>query len=54
MQNAFDAGEGGDDFRAKKAVRIADYANLHRPKLKRSDQRLLVFATSDLMTGLII
>ena len=54
MQNVFDTSEGGEDFRAKKAVRIADDTNLHRPKLNRSDQRLLVFATSDLMTGLII
>jgi len=54
MQDVFNAGEGGDDFRAQQAMRIADNANLHRPKLKSSDQRLLVFAASDLMTGLII
>ena len=54
VQDVFDTGEGGDDFRAQKTMRIADDTNLHRPKLNSSDQRLLVFATSDLMTGLII
>ena len=54
MQDSFDTSKGGDDFRAQQAMRIADDANLHRPKLNSSDQRLRVFAISDLMTGSII
>src|ERR1700761_327816 len=47
MQDVFDTCQGANDFRAQQAMRVADDANLHRPKLNRSDQRLLVFATSD-------
>ena len=54
MQDAFNAGEGGHDFRAQQTVRIADDADLHRPKLNMRAQRVRVFAMSGLRMGSII
>jgi hypothetical protein len=46
VKDALDAGKSRGDFGAEKAVRIADDAELHLPKLKRSDQRLRDFSIS--------
>jgi hypothetical protein len=54
MKDAFDAVERRQDFRAKESVGIADDTQLHRPKLNRSDQRLLDSVVSGRWTGSII
>ena len=46
VKDALDTGKSREDFGAEKAVRVADDAELHLPKLKRSDQRLRDFSIS--------
>lgn len=54
MQDVLGPGESRQDLGTQKAVRIADNANLHLPKLKRADQRPFTFRRSGLATGSII
>ena len=55
MQDLFDTGESRNDLGPQQAVRIADDAYFHLPKLNRSDQRLFDFALriSGAITGSI-